>query len=193
MRRLLLALVALGLGVCFGACGSSGSGGRTTTTGGTTKATVTGSTEAPLPPGPHPAKVAAMVCDDETQRKTALVLGIRAHVPTPTWDVRTHVFSCVFEYPTGSFRLSVKENLGWGATKAYFNQLGHRLGNTDTLGNLGQGAFVTSDGSVVVRKDWKVLLVDISGLHGHAVGKPATQPPAVAYTVADIILGCFLT
>lgn len=47
-----------------------------------------------------------------------------------------------------------------------------------------------SDGDVVVRKDWKVLLVDISGLPSQ-FGVPPTSSTDVGYTVADIILGCW--
>ena len=192
MRRLVIVVgVAVALSVGLAGCGSSTSAKRGSGAGtGVTKATVTATTEPPLPPGPRPAKVATMVCDDEAQAKIARVLGIGARVPTPTWDVKTHVYSCRFGYPTGSFTLSVKEELGWAATKAYFNALGRQLGETDTLGNLGQGAFLTKDGSVVVRKDWKILVVDISGLH-RSIGNPPTTPAAVAYSVADIILGCW--
>jgi len=58
------------------------------------------------------------------------------------------------------------------------------------LQGLGQGAFQTTDGSVVVRKDWKVLLVDTSGLPAR-FGVPATTSGEVAVTVGDIILGCW--
>ena len=52
---------------------------------------------------------------------------------------------------------------------------------------LGQGAFVVGDGSVVVRKDWKILLVDISGLHG-MVGSPPNPRNTVALDAAAVIL-----
>lgn len=67
---------------------------------------------------------------------------------------------------------------------------GDPTGNVGPLGNLGQGAFTTTDGSVVVRKDWKVLLVDISGLPAR-FGVPPTSAADVADTVADVILGCW--
>jgi len=65
--------------------------------------------------------------------------------------------------------LSVKELSSWAQTKGYFAMLGRQLGDTGKLGNLGQGAFTTSNGSVVVRKDWKVLLVDITALPPQSV------------------------
>ena len=64
------------------------------------------------------------------------------------------------------------------------------MGKKRDLQGLGQGAFQTTDGSIVVRKDWKVLLVDISGLPPQ-FGVPATSSGDVAVTVGDVILGCW--
>ena len=55
---------------------------------------------------------------------------------------------------------------------------------------LGEGAFQTTSGSVVVRKDWKVLLVNNAGLPAQ-FGVPPTSSGSVAVTVADVILGCW--
>jgi hypothetical protein len=68
--------------------------------------------------------------------------------------------------------------------------LGSTLGDKGSIGNLGQGAFSTKNGSVVVRKDWKVLLVDISGLPSQ-FGEPLSPRGDIAATVADVILGCW--
>jgi hypothetical protein len=43
---------------------------------------------------------------------------------------------------------------------------------------------------MVVRKDWKVLLVDTAGLSAQ-FGQPLTSSGEVAVTVADVILGCW--
>lgn len=75
-------------------------------------------------------------------------------------------------------------------TLAYFHGLGTQLGVVKTLPNLGQGAFQTDNGSVVVRKDWKVLLVDPTRLPAH-FGNPPTTSADVAVTVAVLILGCW--
>jgi hypothetical protein len=83
----------------------------------------------------------------------------------------------------------VKELSSWSQTFTYFRSL-RTTGKTQTLRNLGQGAFRTSAGDVVVRKDWKVLLVNISGLPTQ-FGRPPTGATDVAYTVADLILGCW--
>jgi hypothetical protein len=116
------------------------------------------------------------------------VLGVEAHVLTPTWA--DHLYSCVYKYPNGSFVMSVKELSSWAQTLSYFHGLQKTLGDTGSLGNLGQGAFTTKNGSVVVRKDWKILYVAIAGLPAE-FGRPPTSAADVAYTAADLILGCW--
>jgi hypothetical protein len=86
--------------------------------------------------------------------------------------------------------LSVKELSSWPQTYGYFDQLATALHKTTPISRLGQGAFITRNGSVVVRKDWKILLVDISGVRGK-VGSPPRPPGQVALYVAQVILGCW--
>ena len=73
---------------------------------------------------------------------------------------------------------------------AYFHGLASQHGRDRTLANLGQGAFSETDGSVIVRKDWKVLTVDITGLPTQ-FGVPPTSSSDIAVTVAIVILGCW--
>ena len=133
-----------------------------------------------------------MVCSHEAQKEMADALGETATVSRPTWV--GHTYSCTYDYPgatpTGSFTVSVTELSSWPETYAHFAGLASTMGKSRDLGSLGQGAFQTTDGSVVVRKDWKVLLVDNSGLPP-AFGVPPTSSASVAVTVADVILGCW--
>jgi hypothetical protein len=175
MRRRLLA-GALVVGLLLAGCG--GAPARPTT----------GPDAAPLPAGPVPSALAKMPCQPEAQHDIAEALGVRSVVTDTTWA--NHKYSCRYRYPTGTMQLSIKELSSWGQTLAYFHGLGHVLGNTEPLGNLGQGAFRTTDGSVVVRKDWKVLLVDVSRLPS-PFGRPPTPSADVAYTVAAVILQCW--
>ncbi len=142
----------------------------------------------PQPAGRYPSPIALMVCRPKAQREINEVLGVRATVSDRSWV--DHKYSCRYGYPNGSFELSVKELSSWTQTLSYFHGLGAQQGNTQTLGNLGQGAFRTSGGNVAVRKDWKVLLVDVSGLPAQ-FGVPPTSATDVAFTVADLILGCW--
>jgi len=175
-RRSSTVLAAVATAVLLAACGTStgGTGGQ--------------GARAPLPAGRVPAEISKMVCAAEAQREMADALGVGAVVQTPTWVA--HRYTCRWTYPDGSFVLSVKELSSWAETYAYFHMLGAELGDTGTVRNLGQGAFTTTNGSVVVRKDWKILLVDISGLPAR-FGVPPTSAADVGLTVADVILGCW--
>jgi hypothetical protein len=129
-----------------------------------------------------------MVCAHEAAGEIDSALGERATVSKPTWA--DHRYSCRYGYPSGSMEVSVKELSSWTQTKQYFNSLAATLGRSRELPGLGQGAFQTTDGSVVVRKDWKVLLVDSSALPPQ-FGVPPTSSGDVAVTVGDVILGCW--
>ena len=149
-------------------------------------------TTVPKPAGVLPSPISRQVCSHEAQADMASALGETAKVSVPTWV--DHRYSCTYAYPgatpTGSFTVSVKELSSWDQTYAYFDALAATMGRSRDLESLGQAAFQTTDGSVVVRKDWKVLVVDNSGLP-EQFGKPPTSSGAVAVTVADVILGCW--
>jgi hypothetical protein len=130
-----------------------------------------------------------MVCGTKVRREVADVLGVAPTTEsTPTWD--DHVYSCSYQYPEGSIIFSVQALSSWAQTLSYFRSLATRFGNAGTLGNLGQGAFSETDGSVVVRKDWKVLTVDVTHLPMR-FGVPAISAGNVGITVADVVLGCW--
>jgi hypothetical protein len=155
---------------------------------GTTTSSDLASARVPLPAGSRPSEIAKMVCAHEAQEKFATVLGIRAVVTAPTWI--GHLYSCRYMYANGYFTLSVKELSSWGQTLAYFRGLRSELGVDSIFPKLGQGGFSTKDGSVVVRKDWKVLVVDDTGLPAE-FGNPPTPAADVAVIVANVILGCW--
>jgi hypothetical protein len=122
------------------------------------------------------------------QSEMSQELGVTASVGDRSWV--DHRYSCTYAYPNGAIVLSVQELSSWDQTFSYYQGLASQLGNTETVANLGQGAFRTTNGDVVVRKDWKVLLVDVSRLPSQ-FGNPPTSSSDVAYTVADIILACW--
>ncbi len=149
---------------------------------------VTVSALAPKPAGKSPSAIAKMVCQKEASGEIAGVLGVKATVSTPTWA--DHLYSCDYQYKTGAMVLSVKELSSWNQTYSYFDMLAKTLHKTIPIHGLGQGAFRVRDGSIVVRKDWKVLLVDTSGLHGK-IGSPPSSQSEVALDAAAVILGCW--
>jgi hypothetical protein len=141
----------------------------------------------PEPAGPNPSKSAQMVCAKEAQTEIASALSThQTSVTTPTW--RDHVYSCRYVYGTGSFTMSVKELVNAAATTAYYDGLEHRLGNLNPLLGLGQGGFLTKGGDAVVRKDYKVLLVDVHALPNNFATLTRAQ---AAQTIAQVILGCW--
>ena len=131
-----------------------------------------------------------MICQPEAQTDLYQeATGIKTvEVTKPTWN--NHVYSCTYVYPGGaSFTLSVKELENADQTTAYFNMLGQQLGRGQSQ-IIGQGAFVTKDGSVVVRKDFKVLTVDISKLPAQ-FGVPSDTRANDALNIANVIMGCW--
>ena len=144
--------------------------------------------ESPKSAGKSPSAIARMVCAREAVGEIAEVVGAKASVTAPTWA--DHLYSCDYRYREGTMVLSVKELSSWPQTYAYFDELAKTLHKTTAVKGLGQGAFVAGDGSVVVRKDWKILLVDISGLHG-MVGSPPSSRDTVALDAAAVILDCW--
>jgi hypothetical protein len=137
----------------------------------------------------EPSESARMICAAEAQYDIALALGVPAQqVDAPTWD--NHLYACRYEYTDGALLMSVKELSSAAETASYFDGLGRQFGIAQLLDGLGQGAFATTNGSVVIRKDWKVLLVDDSSLPPQ-LGAPPLTPGNVALIVARVILGCW--
>jgi hypothetical protein len=130
-----------------------------------------------------------MVCSREAAKAIRANLGEVATVDDVAWV--NHRYSCRYRYSTGSMVVSVKELSSWSETIAYFHSLATARGASQQIFGLGQGAFQTTDGSVVVRKDWKVLVVDISGLPLQ-FGAPPTSSANVALRVTYEIMGCWV-
>ena len=151
-------------------------------------ATAAASAEAPAPAGRNPSSISKEVCSTKAQTEIADVLGVKAKVAKPTW--RQHLYTCAYRYKTGAMVLSVKELSSWNQTYGYFDGLGKSLHKTTTIYQLGEGAFRVRNGSVIVRKDWKVLLVNVAGLPKR-FGQPYSDVAGVALSVAGVILGCW--
>jgi hypothetical protein len=76
-------------------------------------------------------------------------------------------------------------------TTSYFDALGKKLGRGADLPELGEGAFQTRNGSAVVRKDYRVLLVDVSSLPAR-FGNPLAARSDIAAGVAGVIMVCWI-
>ena len=140
----------------------------------------------------NPSKSAKMVCLPEVLGDLADNLGFKAtRVTKPTWN--DHIYSCTFVYPKGSFTLSTKELVSEQTTTDFFNAQKQKLGVKQNLFGLGQGAFLAKNDDVVVRKDYKVLIVDISNVP-KPVGAfvPAMVRSDVAINIASVIMSCWV-
>jgi len=99
------------------------------------------------------------------------------------------VYSCTYIYPHGSIVLTVKEVSSAAETTAYFNGLAKKYGKKQNINGLAQGAFITPDDDVVVRKDYKILLVDVKGIAANF--EPAMPRDQVAENIAAAIMSCW--
>jgi hypothetical protein len=170
-----LLLVVCGLAIA--GCGSS-------------KPTSAPTTVAPAghPPGAEASASSKMVCSDEAQTDIAASLGVKATVGTPTWV--DDVYSCKYVYPTGTITLSVKELANEAATTAAYTSFATELGRRPDVVTFGQGAFITTNGSVIVRKDFKVLDVDVSKIP-EKFGSPPQDRSNVALSIAATVMSCW--
>jgi hypothetical protein len=132
-----------------------------------------------------------MICESEAANDIYNeATGVKTIKPfKPTWI--DHVYSCDYVYPNGAvMRLAVKELSSPEETTAYYNSLAQKLGKVKDQPSLGQGAFTTKNGDLVVRKDYKVLLVDVSKLPAE-FGVPADTRENVAINTGVTIMGCW--
>jgi hypothetical protein len=130
-----------------------------------------------------------MICESEVKNDLSSLLGVQPTQPiVPTW--KDHVYSCTYHYKGGALTLAVKELADKAATDAYFAEEAQKLGKSQKINGLGEPAFTTSNKSVVVRKDYKVMLVDISKVPAQ-FGNPPDSRENIALNVAATILGCW--
>jgi hypothetical protein len=74
-------------------------------------------------------------------------------------------------------------------TTAYFDGIEHADGFVQPLIGLGQGAAILKNNDVVVRKNYKVLLVDVHDLPGAFITLMSRSD--VATNIAAVIMGCW--
>lgn len=130
-----------------------------------------------------------MICAAEAQHDISVTLGTKnTQTSTPTWA--HHRYACDYIYANGVMNLSVKQLSDATSTRHYFTSLAKLLVRRKTLSGLGQGAFTTASGNVVVSKDNKVLVVDVHALPSK-FGVPPDTRGNVAISVAATIMGCW--
>jgi hypothetical protein len=190
VRTRLLVLIPASLALVLAACGGSSKAASSTTPTTTAAGVTTPTTHVAKQASNEPSVSAKMICEPEAAGDIYdQATGVKTVAPLkPTWV--DHVYSCDYVYPAGAtIKLSVKEVSNPAETTAYFDSLATTLHKTRTL-TIGQGAFQVKDGSVVVRKDFKVLLVDITKLPPN-FGLPSASRGDVAINVAETIMSCW--
>lgn len=174
MIRTILALVLVTTAVLTAGCGRPPARADTP------------SAAPPHQPAATPSKPSAMVCADDAQHEISLSLGLELDRPvTPTWS--DHLYSCSYTYPVGTITLSVKELTDTGSATAYFTALRSHVTQPATMPGLGQEAYGEPDGSLVVRKDFMVLRIDVGGLPGQFGQPPLSRSEAARRVGADIM------
>jgi len=137
--------------------------------------------------GVDPSDAAKMVCGSEAQEELSATFNVNADVTTPTWV--DHLLACTYQYPDGSFALSVKELPTIEGTVDYFASLKAQYTVGEQLG-FGQEGFLTTDGMSIVRKDNKVLVVDVGNLPA-PFGTPPMSRRDASLAITLTILGCW--
>jgi hypothetical protein len=164
-------VVAAACGVALSSCGSSAPAGPRYTY------------------GPSPSVSARLICSHNAIGDIDYSLGVRPlRTPIATWH--HHRYTCPYHYSDGNMTLFVQELPTLADTFTYMSSLRGSLGDSGAVANLGQGAFATPNGSLVLRKDNKVLVVEVGGLP-EMFGVPSTTRAEVAITVALVILACW--
>ena len=187
MRRRFVPLVLTAV-IAFAACGGSSKAARVSATD--TTAVQQYSSPSYEKAGPTPSKSAQLVCQKEARKDIAATLGVKeTSVTKPVWVKAQHLYSCTYVYPNGRITLTVKELADADTTTAFFESVQRKYGTTHQLIGLGQGAWILKNNNVVVRKDYKVLLVDVHGIPP-SFGLSMTRSD-VATNIAVVIMGCW--
>ena len=169
LRRTGLLAVPLLLAGCTGADASTGAAAAS----------------SPQPP----SEAAAMICGDDVTGDVARVLSLPAPPPTSsTWA--DQLFTCDYSLPMGPLVLSVQESPDPAAAARFFEDRRGQLGETAPTPGLGERAYATPTGTVVVIKDAMTLTVDATGLP-EVFGDDGQRRTDFAYEVASVVLGCW--
>jgi len=144
--------------------------------------------DAGLRTGRPPAS-AAMVCDADIKSKVRQALSL-AGPPSTEWRWSDGVYTCDYHLPLG--RLSVQVTVLTGAPQArtLFDADRARTLGARPLAGLGEGAFGTENGTVLVLKDNQVLVVDTTRLPPE-FGVNGQRRADLAYEVASDVMGCW--
>ncbi|SDY33323.1 hypothetical protein SAMN05661080_03122 [Modestobacter sp. DSM 44400] len=136
-----------------------------------------------------PSETAAMICGDDVRGDVARALSLPEPPATDsTWV--DQLYTCTYQLPMGPMVLSVKESPTTAAAGEYFESRQPELGETAPAPGLGERAYATTTGTVVVIKDAMTLTVDATDLPAE-FGDNGQRRSDFAYEIASVVLGCW--
>lgn len=141
-----------------------------------------------LPDAPSPQ--AAMVCQPEAQQEVQDLIGV---APTKVGPIQyaDHTSTCRYDYANGSFALVVQDLPNELVTTNTYEALADKLGRVDRIALPDADAFSTTNGSVVLRRDTKVMLVDVAQLPA-TFGEPPSKRTDAARLIMKAVLNCWV-
>jgi hypothetical protein len=144
--------------------------------------------DAGLPTGKPPAS-AAMICDADIKSKVREALSL-AGPPSTEWGWSNGVYTCDYHLPMGQMSLQVKVLAGASQARTSFDADQARTPGALPVAGLGERAYRTKDGTVLVLKDNQILVVDTTRLP-QEFGANGQRRADLAYEVASDVLGCW--
>jgi hypothetical protein len=141
------------------------------------------------PPTGNPPASAAMICDADIKSKVREALGL-AGPPSTEWRWSDGVYTCDYHLPMGRMSLQVTVLAGAPQASTLFDADRGRTLGAQPLAGLGERAFGTDNGTVVVLKDNQVLVVDTTRLP-EEFGANGQRRTDLAYEVASDVMGCW--
>jgi hypothetical protein len=136
-----------------------------------------------------PPASAAMTCDADIKSKVREALGL-AGPPSTEWRWSNGVYTCDYHLPMGRMSLQVTVLAGAPQASTLFDADRGRTLGAQPLAGLGERAFGTDNGTVLVLKDNQVLVVDTTRLP-QEFGANGQRRSDLAYEVASDVMGCW--
>jgi hypothetical protein len=147
--------------------------------------------QAPLPTlADAPSEQAEMVCAPEAQEDIQDLVGV---VPTKVGPIQyaDHTTTCRYAYADGAFTLVVEDLPNDITTTRTYEALAAKLGRVEKIDLPDAEAFSTTDGSIVLRRDFKVMLVDVTQLPA-TFGSPPSPRADAARLIMKAVLNCWV-
>jgi hypothetical protein len=143
----------------------------------------------PAASGTAPTATALMVCGSDISGKITQILKLDRPATTHSTFTAGR-YSCTYDLPVGPLVLAVQQSPTKAQANSYFRTLRPTLGLTEDQPGLGEQAYSTPTGTVVVIKDSQTLTVDATALPA-VFGSQDQKRTDLAYEVASDVLGCW--